>query len=538
MSGLAVEVNQLASQVATLNKTLTANRDNPDLLDQRDLLVAQLANLTGATGRPGANNTVDVTINGRTLVSGNTVHTLDGTTGTLVFAEDGGLVSAPSGEAASLTATITDVVPRYRTLLDDVANQLVTSVNTVHAAGYDQAGTTGRTFFDPAGVTAATIQLSADVAGQPANIAAGAPVLPGPTAPGVLDGEQARLIAGLADAATGADTKYSAMITSLAVETRAATQRATIQEQVADAAVRDADSVGSVSLDEEMADLDRCTTGVRGIGTGLHGDRPDARGAHEHRGGRTMRVTSSMMMRSTLRDLSQGLSRLQETQTQISTNRALTRASTNPGATTSAMSIRQDIRRSEQRMRSLDDAQGWLSTADSALTSSLDCHGSGQGDRGARRQHRRRSPTRPRARRWPPRCVRSGPSCWRTRTPRTARGRSSTAPSTAPRTTLHGGYIGNGSSVIRDVAPSTTVAINLTGPGGVRHRWRPGRRRVRGARSAGDSDRRPATAQRSPPSTRTSTQQRRRSARQRSSWAPARRACRTPSRAPRMRRCC
>jgi flagellar hook-associated protein 1 len=255
MSGLAIEVNDLAHQVATLNKTITANRDNPDLLDQRDLLISQLANLTGATARPGAGNSVDVTINGRTLVSGATAHDLDGTTGTLVFVEDGGAVSPPSGEAASLTATISDVIPRYRALLDGVANQLVTSVNAVHTAGYDQTGTTGRTFFDPAGVTAATIKLSSAVAGQPANIAAGAPVLPGPTAPGALDGEQARLIAGLADAAGGADSKYQAMITSLAVETRASTQRATIQQQVADAAVRDADSVGSVSIDEEMADL-------------------------------------------------------------------------------------------------------------------------------------------------------------------------------------------------------------------------------------------------------------------------------------------
>jgi flagellar hook-associated protein 1 FlgK len=71
----------------------------------------------------------------------------------------------------------------------------------------------------------------------------------------VLDGEMARQIAALADAATGADTKYQTMITTLAVETRSAKGRAAIQDQVADTAIRDADSVGSVSLDEEMANL-------------------------------------------------------------------------------------------------------------------------------------------------------------------------------------------------------------------------------------------------------------------------------------------
>ena len=57
----------------------------------------------------------------------------------------------------------------------------------------------------------------------------------------------------LADSATGPDRTYQSMVTTLAVETRAANNRATIQEQIADTAVRDADSVGAVSIDEEMA---------------------------------------------------------------------------------------------------------------------------------------------------------------------------------------------------------------------------------------------------------------------------------------------
>lgn len=255
LQALSVEVNDLSRQVAQLNKTISANPDSPDLLDQRDLLTNQLAKLTGSTSRPAANGTVDVSINGRTIVNGATVHNIDGTTGTLVFVEDGQPVSSPTGEAASLTATISDVVPRYQALLDGIASSLVTSVNTLHTAGYDQAGTTGRNFFDPAGLNAANISLSTDVLGQPANIAAGAPVFPGPTAPGALDGEQARLMAALADSANGADTKYQSMITGLSVETRAATQHANIQGQVAEAAINEADSVGSVSIDEEMADL-------------------------------------------------------------------------------------------------------------------------------------------------------------------------------------------------------------------------------------------------------------------------------------------
>ncbi len=254
MSTLASEVNDLATQLADLNRSINATHGtNSDLLDQRDLVVSRISDLTGGVARPGDSGAVDVYVGGRALVTSTIVQTMDGTSGVLRWESDNAAVNPTSGEAQALTAVVSDVVPRYQALLDGVANSLVTNVNALHSVAYDQAGTTGRNFFDPAGVTGATIALSTDVAGQPANIAAGAPVLPGPTAPGPLDGEQARLIAALADSATGPDRTYQSMVTTLAVETRAANNRATIQEQIADTAVRDADSVGAVSIDEEMA---------------------------------------------------------------------------------------------------------------------------------------------------------------------------------------------------------------------------------------------------------------------------------------------
>jgi len=256
VASLATDVNGLTSEIAALNATIVANPGaSNDLLDRRDLLVTSLSERTGAVARPSGNGQVDVYIGGRSVVSGTVAQLLDGTGGTLRWALDGQVVSAPSGQAAALAATITDIVPRYLAGLDDVASTVVTQVNALHSAGYDQAGTTGRMFFDPAGVTAATIALSTDVAGQPANVAAGAPVFPGPRAPGALDGEQARAIAALADSAAGADAKYGALVSRLAVETRAAVRRADVQHQITDSAVSDALQVTSVSLDEEMANL-------------------------------------------------------------------------------------------------------------------------------------------------------------------------------------------------------------------------------------------------------------------------------------------
>lgn len=253
---LATDVNAIAEQIAQLNKAITgsANAAN-DLSDQRDTLVRQLSELTGADPRPQGSGTVDVYIGGRAIVSGNFVFQVDGAGGQLRWADDGTNVVAPPSRAASLAATINDVVPRYQTMLDGVAAQLVTQINTLHSAGYDPTGATGLNFFDPAGTTARTISLSSDVAGQPNKVAAGAPVLPGPTAPGPLDGEQARSIAALAGSATGPGATYRALVSTLGVEARAAVRRDSIQGTVTAAAEATATEVGGVSLDEEMANL-------------------------------------------------------------------------------------------------------------------------------------------------------------------------------------------------------------------------------------------------------------------------------------------
>ncbi|MEI6495048.1 MAG: flagellar hook-associated protein FlgK [Actinomycetota bacterium] len=254
LTSLASEANSLLAQVVSFNQQVLSSA-TPEQLDQRDQVVAQLTKLTGAVTQGTANGQLNVFIGGRQVVAGEFKETLEAPTGVLRFASDSQAVLMTSGEGASVAATINDLVPRYTAALDNVAATLVSSVNTLHAAGYTQAGVTGLNFFDPVGVTASTIALSTDVAGLPANIAAGAPKLPGPVAPGPLDGNQARALAALADSATGADSVYQTMIGGLGVESQSAQQRSNVQATIADAATRDADAVGAVSLDEEMTTI-------------------------------------------------------------------------------------------------------------------------------------------------------------------------------------------------------------------------------------------------------------------------------------------
>ena len=253
LSTLAVEANGLATEIGMLNAQIAATPSAAhDLLDHRDLLVTRLAELTDAQPRDAERGQVDVYIGGRAIVTGAVAHEIQADNGALTWATGGQAVGASSGEAASLFVTITDIVPRYTAALDAVAAKLVDDVNGLHFAGFGLDGTTtGMNFFDDPGVpiTAATIALSSDVAGKPEVIAAGSQTL----AP--LDGEQARKLAALVDSTGGADTGYRALIAGLAVETRGAIRRATNQAHVTDTAISDADSVGSVSIDEEMANL-------------------------------------------------------------------------------------------------------------------------------------------------------------------------------------------------------------------------------------------------------------------------------------------
>ncbi len=85
-----------------------------------------------------------------------------------------------------------------------------------------------------------------------------------------------------------------------------------------------------------------------------------------------MRVTNSMVLRSTMRDLNQSLTRLQSSQTDLSTGRVVRKASDDPTKATAAMALRNQVRRSDQRDRSLADAKGWLNTAGATLMSGLD----------------------------------------------------------------------------------------------------------------------------------------------------------------------
>lgn len=82
-----------------------------------------------------------------------------------------------------------------------------------------------------------------------------------------------------------------------------------------------------------------------------------------------MRVTQRSVAMASLNGLQLNISRLGETQQQLSSGKLITRASDNPTGTVAAMQFRGEISALQQYGRNAADGLGWLSAAETALTS-------------------------------------------------------------------------------------------------------------------------------------------------------------------------
>jgi flagellar hook-associated protein 1 FlgK len=182
---LAAEVNELTATIASANETL-ALYDDPTLADKRDLAAAQLAELVGGSARIDPDGHMRFVANGgAVLVDGDTAHPMSVThsptdptditvtVGTGASARDVTTeigAGKLGGEIEFLTVTVADTLAQ----LDQLAFDLATAVNGVHAASQSADGTTGLDLFDippgPAGAAAA-ISVNQTILDDPSLIA-------------------------------------------------------------------------------------------------------------------------------------------------------------------------------------------------------------------------------------------------------------------------------------------------------------------------------------------------------------------------------
>ena len=258
---LVAEVNATAAAVADLNDTIRGSvavgQPANELMDQRDLLVQRLSELTGASVRQREDGGVDVLLAGSALVRGSTSASIEATGSTTlgdVTGQPVGFtwagsdparpVSGVHGTLGALVKGLNEDLPDAMAGFDKVAAALVASVNSVHVTGVDGGGQPGGAFFDPAGVTAASIVVALTDPSQVAAAAAGQ---------GDLDGSLADRIA--TQARSAPESAWRDMVVSVGVQVQSATRRAAAQADVVAQAMAAQASVAGVDLDEEMTNL-------------------------------------------------------------------------------------------------------------------------------------------------------------------------------------------------------------------------------------------------------------------------------------------
>lgn len=256
-------VNTLTGQIASLNADIVAVSKGGeisanDLLDQRDALVDELAQIIDIDTAEGSNGII-VRSGGLALVEGASAHRLELETeiegesfsSKIVYGGDGTGFAPRSGSLAAMLEERDEIIPEISAGLDEVAVGLIDAVNDIHREGYSADGQyTSLDFFT--GDSARTIAVNETIAADPNRVATSESGLPG-------DNEIALQLAELRDrpvmdGATIGD-RYNNLVLAIGI----ASQEAQFSESMAislsiQSELQREEGKG-VNLDEEMVDL-------------------------------------------------------------------------------------------------------------------------------------------------------------------------------------------------------------------------------------------------------------------------------------------
>lgn len=266
LQSAVADVNQATKDLAIVNQRIlegkVADRPVNELMDTRDTLVRQIGELTGARAVESADGTVNVLVNGNTLVSGSYAETLtvQGATAIGGAATDppritlgGNTVPISNGKMAGLlAATGTDLVD-YNNQINGIANALRDSVNELHTQGYTLSGAQGADFFSGEGASGLQVAV------------AGGNELAVASEPNTVDGSNALRIADLAlDANSaavlgangpGPSVRLRSLAGDVGTKLEGLNKAVAVQTTVLNAAEQAVESDSGVSIDEELTNL-------------------------------------------------------------------------------------------------------------------------------------------------------------------------------------------------------------------------------------------------------------------------------------------
>jgi len=224
------------------------------LLDRRDLLLDSLASIVGASSVIADDGTVQVTLAGTTLVNRTVVTPV--TLRPDLQLDVSGTALPAGGEIGGYQRFLIDDLPALRSNLDAFAQDLATTLNAQHAAGWVNPTTHGGALLTYTAGDAARTLTSAVT--DPSDLAVSSD--PGPPFP-AFNGANAQALANLRtalSAAGGTDTldgRAQALAIDLGAKVAAAGRRVDTANALASAANTARDAQHGVSLDEELMEL-------------------------------------------------------------------------------------------------------------------------------------------------------------------------------------------------------------------------------------------------------------------------------------------
>ena len=174
VNSILKELASLNNDIATAEGTAQPNQNSKDLQMEKLKELSKLADTEFITN---TNGTVEVRIGNMVVLGGDEVSEIkaEADLSNDVFRlrlDNGKVLNTQGGSLGADIEIFRDNIPKLIKNLDEIAKGLVEEVNKVHTNGFGLNDTIQRSFFNPTGTTADTLELNNQIVNQPAHIAA------------------------------------------------------------------------------------------------------------------------------------------------------------------------------------------------------------------------------------------------------------------------------------------------------------------------------------------------------------------------------
>ena len=255
------EINQLVTQLGTINKHIDTHRSD-DLIDQRDVLLSELASKIDIQVTENPSGTIEVLAGGHILISENYTNQLK----THMTQDSNGLfhsniktiqgnknIDVISGELGGLLEFHNIHISSYINSINETAVSLANEVNKVHVKGFNLTGLSGLNFFKDTISGAGDFSLSAEILSDSSLIATSSE----PDVSGDSTSAQAIVELQYDEIINGKSVldNYNTLIGDVGNRVQEATFVRQNQEKIVQQLQIQKSSITGVSLDEEMTQL-------------------------------------------------------------------------------------------------------------------------------------------------------------------------------------------------------------------------------------------------------------------------------------------